>query len=175
MDICGVQSLYSVQYLDLIYNQSGTLYEKILNAPRPKFSIPPPPKSNKDSHTGNNMIGTTSMKSTKATSRKACKISDQNENEEILTSEVNAMSTDKGKEPKQPGGKKKEKSKKKKQDDSSPEKPSANPSGQKKPTQPCLICDEDHWMRDCPYKAEVKKFFKNSKTSAVLTDPFPNP
>jgi len=84
------------------------------------------------------------------------------------------MSTNKGKERKQPGGKKKGKRKKKKQDDSSPEKSSANPYGQKKPTHPCLIFDEDHWMRDCPYKAEVKKFFKNSKTSAVLTDLFPN-
>ena len=30
-------------------------------------------------------------------------------------------------------------------------------------------------MRDYPYKAEIKKFFKNSKTLAVLTDQFPNP
>lgn len=85
------------------------------------------------------------------------------------------MLTDKGKEVKQLGGKKKGKSKNKKQDDSSPKKSSTNPSGQKKPTQPCLIFNEDHWTRDCPYKAEVKKIFKNSRTSAVLTDPFPNP
>jgi hypothetical protein len=39
----------------------------------------------------------------------------------------------------------------------------------------CHICDEDHWTKDCPHKAEVKKLFKSSKTSAVLTDPFPNP
>ena len=30
-------------------------------------------------------------------------------------------------------------------------------------------------MKDCPYKAKVKKIFKSSKTSSVLTDPFPNP
>ena len=71
------------------------LYDKILDAPRPYFSIPPPPKSNKDSHVGDGVIGTTSMKSTKATSKKARKISDQNANEEILASEVNAVSTDK--------------------------------------------------------------------------------
>ena len=63
----------------------------------------------------------------------------------------------------------------KKQDDSSPEKSSANPSGKRKPPSGCHICDEDNWTRDCPHKAKIKKFFKNSKTSAVLTDPFPNP
>jgi len=59
--------------------------------------------------------------------------------------------------------------------ESSPEKSSANPSGDRKPNRPCLICDEDHWTRECPYKAELRKFFKSSKTSAVLTDPFLNP
>ena len=95
------------QYLDLVYTQSGTLYDKIPDAPRPEFSIPPPPKSNNESHTGDGMIGTTNVKSTKATSKKARKISDQNAKDEILDSEVNAVSTDKGKETKQPGSKKK--------------------------------------------------------------------
>ena len=67
------------------------------------------------------------------------------------------MSTDKGKQLKQPGGKKKKKGRK------------------RKPPTGCHICDEDHWTRDCPHIAEVKKLFKSSKTSVVLTDPFPNP
>ncbi|MCY6488273.1 hypothetical protein, partial [Actinobacillus pleuropneumoniae] len=61
------------------------------------------------------------------------------------------------------------------QEESSREKSSADPFGDRKPNHPCLICDEDHWTREFPYKAELRKFFKNSKTSAVLTDPFPNP
>jgi len=141
------QVIARAQYLDLIYTQSGTLYDKIPDAPRPEFSIPPPHKSNKDSHA----------------------------DEPLLSLEVNAMSTDKGKHLKQPGGKKKKKGKKKKWEDSSPEKSSANPSGQRKPPVGCHICDEDHWMRECPHKAKVKKLFKGSKTSTVLTDPFPNP
>ena len=103
------------------------------------------------------MIGMTETKSTKATSKKARKISSQNANEELLASEVNAVSTDKGKQLKQPGGKKKKKGRK------------------RKPPAGCHICDEDHWTRDCPHIAKVKKLFKSSKTSAVLTDPFPNP
>lgn len=72
-----------IQYLDLIYTQSGTLYDKIPDAPRPKFYIPPPPKSNKDSHAGDGVIGTTSMKLTKAASKKARKISGQNADEDF--------------------------------------------------------------------------------------------
>ena len=83
------------------------------------------------------MIGTTSMKTIKATSTKARTVSSQNANDKLLASEVNAVSTDKGKEPKQPGGKKKKIWKKKKQEESSPKKSSANPSGQRKPPSGC--------------------------------------
>ena len=84
----------------MIYTQSGIIYDKILVAPKPEFYVPPPPKSNKDSHAGDGMTGMTSTKTEKATSKKACTVSGQNENEELLALEVNAMSTDKGKEPK---------------------------------------------------------------------------
>ena len=169
------QVIVRVQYLDLIYTQFGMLYEKIPEHPRPEFSIPPPPKSNKDSHAGDGVIGTTSIKTAKATSKKSRTVSSQDANEELLASEVNDVSIDKGKEPKQPGGKKKKQGKKKNQEDSSPKKSSTNPYGDRKPKNPCHICDKDHWTRDCPYKDELRKSFKSSKSSAVLTDPFPNP
>ena len=102
------------QYLDFIYTQSGTLYDKIHDAPRMEFSIPHSPKSNKDSHAGDSMIGTTRKNTVKANSKKARMVSGQNVNEELLTSEVNVVSTKKGKETKQLGGKKKRKGKKKK-------------------------------------------------------------
>lgn len=86
MVVTEEQVIARVQYLDNIYTQSGTLYDKILVSPKPEFSIPPPPKSNKDSHTGNGVIGTTSTKTTKATSKKSCTLSGQNENEELLAS-----------------------------------------------------------------------------------------
>ena len=79
------QVIAHVQYLDLIYTQSGTLYDKILDAPRPLFSIPPSPKSNKYSHVGDGMIGTTSTKTVKAKSKKAHTVSGQNANEELLS------------------------------------------------------------------------------------------
>lgn len=82
------QVIARAQYLDLIYTQCGTLYDKIPDAARLEFSVPPPPKSNKDSHAGDGVIGTTSMKTIKAASKKACTVSSQNANEELLASEI---------------------------------------------------------------------------------------
>lgn len=42
-----------------------------------------------------------------------------------------------------------------------------------KPRYPCLICEEDHFTRDCPHWAEIVKIVKGSPTPAVLKDPFP--
>ena len=38
-----------------------------------------------------------------------------------------------------------------------------------------MICEGDHKTPDCLHKTEVNKFFKGSKTSTVITNPFPNP
>ena len=161
------------QYLDLIYTQSGTLYDKIPDTPRPEFSVPPPPKSNNDSHAGDGVISTTNTKSTKDTSKKARKISSQNAKEEILASEVNAVSTDKGKETKKLGGKKRGKNKNN-QDNSPQDKSSDSSTSARKPHYPCLICNDENFTRDCPHYSEVFKLLKTSNTSVVLTDPFPN-
>jgi len=67
------------------------LYDKIHNAPRPKFSIPPPPKSNRNSHASDGVIGTSSMQTAKAPSVKALAVSSQKANDKLLASEVNAM------------------------------------------------------------------------------------
>ena len=142
-----------VQYLDLIYTQSGTLYEKILDAPIPEFSVPPPPKSNRDSHAGDGVISSSSTQTARGPSGQALAISSQNENssENTLASEINVVSSDKGKNPKQPGGKKKWKNSKKKQENSTPGKSSETPTTARKPRYPCLICNDEHFTRDCPH------------------------
>jgi hypothetical protein len=46
-----------------------------------------------------------------------------------------------------------------------------------KPRYPCLICGDDHYMKDCPRRAEVTKFLQGSPkppTPAVLSQPFPS-
>ena len=121
------------------------------------------------------MIGASSTQTTKAPSGKALIVSSQNENDKPLASEINSMSSSKGKNPNQPGGKKKGKNNNiKKQENSTPEKYYEYHTGRKKPRDPCYICNEDHWMRDCPHQAEIKKLLKTSNTSTVLTDLFPS-
>ena len=67
-------------------------------------------------------------------------------------------------------GKKKGKNKNK---NNSKEKTDKNESNDEKckPCYPCYICDEDHFTKECPHRAEVAKFIKGSKP-AVLKDPF---
>ena len=89
------------------------------------------------------------------------------------SSKINDMSFDKGKSDKQPRSKKKGKSKKNKT--STPqERSSDQSSGNWKPRYPCIICNEEYFVRYCPHRAKVSKIIKTSHASAVLTDPFPN-
>ena len=92
------QVIAHAQYLDLIYTQSGTLYEKIPNALRSNFIVPPP---SKDSHAGDGMISNTSTHHSTAF-------------DHAPSSEIHVVSSDKGKSDKQPRSKKKGKSKKSK-------------------------------------------------------------
>ena len=43
----------------------------------------------------------------------------------------------------------------------------------RKPRYPCFICDEDHFTKEFPHRAEVVKFVKGSQQPAILKDPFP--
>ena len=74
------------------------LYEKIPNAPRFNFTIPPP---SKDSHANDGMIGTASTHHSTTSNP-------------TPYSEIHVVSFEKGKSDKQPGSKKKGKAKKKK-------------------------------------------------------------
>ena len=45
----------------------------------------------------------------------------------------------------------------------------------RKPRYACMICNDEHYTRDCPHRSEVSKLLKTSNTSIVLTNPFPTP
>ena len=91
-----------------------------------------------------------------------------------LASEINSVSSQKGKNENQPRSKKKGKAKKKK--NPPPQEKSSNSSSPaEKPRYPCLICNEEHFTRDSPHRFEVSKLLKTSSASAALTNPFPNP
>lgn len=88
--------------------------------------------------------------------------------------EINVIESSTGKS-KSTEGKKKTKGKSK-QKFSSKEKPAKNePTNDKrKPHYPSIICNEDHYTKECPHQEKVSKFIKGSPTPAVLKDPFPS-
>ena len=54
-------------------------------------------------------------------------------------------------------------------------KPRTNDGSQRKPKYPCLICEGDHYTKDCPRQSEVSQLLKGSKgTLTVLKEPFPS-
>ncbi len=120
------------------------LYDKILNEPQPDFIVPPPPSS-KDSHVDDSVIGSSSTQMTGRPSGQTLAISNQTTNapDNTLTSEINVVSSDKGKNEKQPGSKKGKN--KKKQNNYPQEKSSDSSSPASKPHSPCLFCNEEQF------------------------------
>ena len=93
------QVISRAQYLDLIYTQSDTLYNKIPNAPRPAFTVPPPPQSSKESHPRDGVIGYLSMQMVGRPSIQTLTITNQttNASKNTLASKINVVSCNKGK------------------------------------------------------------------------------
>ena len=164
MGVCVTeeQAIARAQYLDLVYSQSGTLYDYLPDAPRPGTSKAPP------TPTVDGIIGSVNSSSKKNFANPGKKKSNAS-NEHTsqvtptsnITSEVNAVqSTTADKASK---GKKKGKGKNKpdqpKQD--SP-KPSPKEGANRKPKYPCLICDEGHYTKDFPMWSEVSHLLKGS-------------
>jgi len=167
------QLIAQAQYLDLVYTQSGTLHEKIPNLPKTNQIATAP----SGSHAADGMIGTVNTKCKKKSSKKSSPIitlpdSPTGESSPEISADIHAVesSTAKSKN----GGKKKGK-KKNKADKAPKEKNEKTDTSdeKRKPRYPCLICEEDHFTRDCPHRAEVAKIVKGATTPAVLKDPFP--
>ena len=136
------------------------LHEKIPNIPKQNQIAAAPSRS----HAADGMIGTVNTKSKKKSSKNSSPIitlpdSPTGESSAELSVDIHVVESSTAKS--KTGGKKKGK-KKNKEEKNSKEK--AEPTDEKcKPRYPCLICDEDHYMRDCPYRAELQRSSKVPK------------
>jgi hypothetical protein len=152
------QAISRAQYLDLVYSQTGTLYDLIPDAPRPSTNpTPTPPVA---SHVVDGVIGTfhAETQSTHAshTNPKSTTSNVQNTPTPTpssgKTSEVNSVqSTPTGKNQNKKKGK--GKNKEDKNNNQQSEKAKTQPVDEKdkrKPRYPCLICGDDHYTKDCP-------------------------
>jgi hypothetical protein len=179
------KAISHAQYLDLVYSQMGTLYDLILNSPCPSMNptLTPPVAF----HVVDDVIGTfcaeTRSKKSNHSNPKSTTPNVQNNPPSTpssgKTSELNSVqSTPTGKNQNKKKGK--GKNKKEKNNNQQYEKPKTWPFDDKdkrKPCYPCLICGEDHYMKDCPRRVEVTKFLQGTgtpPTSAILSQPFPS-
>jgi hypothetical protein len=168
------------QYLDLVYSQSGTLYELIPNATHLNND---PSKPSTASH-ADGVIGSVKNQSTTQSTgtiqRPTSTVTPSSTAPsstptQTQVSDVNVVNSTPSQ---QPRGKKKARKKTKKnnnneQPKTQPQTPAAGKQPQQKPKFPCLICGDDHYTRDCPHRDEVAKIFKGNSQPVVLTQPFP--
>jgi hypothetical protein len=174
------EAIARAQYLDLVYSQSGTLYELIPNA---THATTDPSKPSSTSH-ADGVIGSVKTQSTSqstGTTQRSTSTSAPSSTTPSSTSpqtQVSEVNTVQSAPSQQSGGKKKTRNKPKKNNNNEQPKnqtqtPAAGKQPQRKPKFPCLICGDDHYTRDCPHRDEVAKIFKGNSQPVVLTQPFP--
>jgi hypothetical protein len=174
------EAIARAQYLDLVYSQSGTLYELIPNATR---ATTDPSKPSSSSH-ADGVIGTVKTQSTSQStgtvnrSASAPTPSSTSLSSTSLPTQVSEVNAVQSAPSQQSRGKKKTKNKPKKNNTNEQPKtqtppPATEKKPQRKPKFPCLICGDDHYTRDCPHRDEVEKLFKGNSQPVVLTQPFP--
>ena len=170
------------QHPDLIYCQSGTLYDIIPNAPRPSNDIPRmTPGPHADGVIG--FVSTNSVSQVAGqldqlalTDKPAVTTPATTSSEPAPSTDVNMVQTSKSSRCKNRNQRLKESSAE--QEEATPkETPSGKrKKGKKKVKFPCLTYKEEyHFTRDCPRLADVQKFVEQRKhpPPAMLTNPFP--
>jgi hypothetical protein len=163
------QAISRAQYLDLVYSQTGTLYDLLPNLPHPgTSSASATPVA---SHAADGVIGTTHTHShsVSSTTPKSNSSNVQNALSPApptgKTSELNVVQstpTDKNKSKK---GRGKNKESKNNNQNEQTKTPPVDDRDKRKPRYPCLIFGHDHYMKDCPRHAKVNKVpSRNAKT-----------
>jgi hypothetical protein len=171
------------QYLDLVYSQTGTLYDLLPDAPHPSTTATSTTPA--ASHSTDGVIGTfhAQPQNTQASPTKPKSNTSNVQNASSptppadKTSEVNSVQSTparKNKNKKWKGKNKEEKN------NPQPEKAKtqlADDKDKRKPQYPCLICGDDHYMKDFPRQAKVTKFPQGTvkpPTPVILSQPFPS-
>jgi hypothetical protein len=173
------QDISCSQYLDLVYLQTGTLYDLLPELPRPgTSSASTTPVA---SHVADGVIGTTHTHShsISSTTPKSTSSNVQNSPSPATpaskNSELNIIqSTPTGKNKSKKGRGKNKEGKNNNQKEKT-KTPPIEYRDKRKPRYPFLICGDDHYTKDCPRRAEVTKFLQGTpkpSTLAILSQPF---
>jgi hypothetical protein len=175
------KAISRAQYLDLVFSQTGTLYDLLPNLPHPSTSNTSTTPAS--SHAVDGVIGSpySHSHSVSTATPKSNSPNVQNASSPApptgKTFEVNVVqytSTGKHKSKK---GRGKNKEGKNNNPNEKTKYPPVDERDKRRPRYPCLICGDDHYTKDCPRRAEVNKFLQGTpkpSTPAVLSQPFPS-
>ena len=157
------QAIARVQYLDLMYSQLGTLYDIFPDSRRPGTSKTPlTPFADgiigSMSQTSRNSSPSNPGKKISNSSNAIAPQSTPNPSKKLEVNFIQANPKDKNSKGKN-NGKGKAKADTPKKDS---QKSCADDGSQRKPKYPCLICDEEHYTKDCPRRAEVSRLLKGT-------------
>jgi hypothetical protein len=170
------QAISRGQYLDLVYSQTSTLYELLPDAPHPSTSTTSTTPSTSQAADG--VIGTFHSQPHSA-SRKNHKTASSNVKNASSptpptdkTFEVNAIQSTPAGKNKSRKGKGKNKEDKNTSQVEKTKTSLVDDRDKRKTRYPCLICGDDHYMKDFPRHAKVTKFLQGAPkppTLAVLS------
>jgi hypothetical protein len=148
------KAISRAQYLDLVYSQTGTLYDLLPDLPRPNASSTSTTPA--ASHAADDVTGTAQTQSHSISSTNPKSSSSNVENAPSpatptgKTSEVNfVQSTPAGKNKSKKGRGKNKEGKNNNHADQT-KTTSVEDRDKRKPRYPCLIYGDDHYMKDCP-------------------------
>jgi hypothetical protein len=175
------KAISRAQYLDLIYSQTGTLYDLLPDLPRPGSSIisTTPAASHVadgvigSTHSHSHSVSTTTLKSNSSNVQSALSPTPPTGK----TSEVNTVQSTPTSKNKSKKGRGKNKESKNTNQNEKTKSPPFYDRDKRKPRYPFLICGDDHYTKDCPRRAEVNKFLQGTpklSTPVVLSQPFPS-
>jgi hypothetical protein len=169
------EAIMRAQQFELIYSQSGLLYNILPDAPR---SILDKTRQRAGPH-ADGIVGSAQTKPAEQLTKQLQQLSIQHSAASqtsalaappTQTSEVHSVQTTNPKANQQPEGKKKQR-KKSKGDKKPNDKAGEGTTEKRKARYPCNLCAEDHPTHLCPRLAEAQKFVTQQQ-QAVLTNPF---
>jgi hypothetical protein len=175
------QAISRAQYLDLVYSQTGTLYDLLPDLPHPNTSSTSTTPI--ASHAADGVIGTAQAQSHSASSTNPKSASSNVQNAlspttpTSKTSEVNSVQSTPGSKNKSKKGRGKNKEGKNNPQAEQTKTTPVDDRDKCKPRYPHLICGDDHYTKDFPRRAEVTKFLQRAPkppAPAILSQPFPS-
>ena len=162
------QAISRSLYLELVYSQSGTLYDLIPQAPRPSID---PAKPLAETHV-DGIVGSIQSSSAMKPTKQPQTTTPTPSTPKVST-EVNSIQSTQTLGNNKKKGKNRNKKPGNQQETPRPTN-SDNDKGKRKEKYPCLLCGGDHFSKECPCRDEISQFLKSNPTPVVLTDPFPS-